>query len=768
MSHRSISDRHSALARDLLAPPSAPLLRIHDGPEASALSGMTARLDAAWQDLQAARGEMPLVSVILPTRNRAAVLPGAVQSVLQQDYENLELLVIDDGSTDGTATLAALQDPRIRVISLPASGVAMARNVGLKAADGSVIAYIDSDNRWRPRHLRDLVTALEITGAACAYDILVMHRGNGQPRYRGEPFDWSECLRGNYVDLNVFAHRVVTGAQDRVLFDAQLRRGVDWDFILRLTRSAAVAFLPVPGCDYTDTPDPQRISRSEPRAFLNLVREKLRSGLSVQDLLPRRRFRFCLWSGDGAPDLGTALKALGHEVQLALADGTPAARAEVAVTNLPQLAVHLPADLVKVLVLDAAVTKPNYANLDRFDAILTPYAAEAAHLTATLRRKVVQIPQGSGAGVAQAIVAAVCAALTHTRARPRFPAPVLLQGARVAVGLIAQRGRNWPNASAYLRTICPLTTPRALKRFELVELSGPDDPQFDRCGVIVLQRFAMERPEAATRLAEKVRGQRARLLVESDDHPDAIGLGDPRAAALRHAMTLADRVCVASPALARMHAAVQARPLPNRLDPRIWCGGHLPPAPAKAGQPMRIVYIGTPTHDDDFRPVSAALDRLWQSHPDGFSVTFLGALQQVPRAPWVDPAGAAIPQTAYPDFCQRALALGPFHLGLAPLAASAKNDVKSDLRCLDNAALGAATLASDAPAYRDAIAQGRVLGTVHSVEGWYDALRYALDASDLVHASAQQARDWLWDTRSVMLPGGLEDHLAELLAGGQA
>ncbi|WP_372682774.1 glycosyltransferase [Desulfosarcina sp.] len=92
----------------------------------------------------------PRVSVILPTYNRAWILAQAVESVLCQDYVNLQLIVIDDGSTDDTVHLLSSFKDRITVIQQANRGVSAARNAGIRASTGELIALIDSDDTWLP------------------------------------------------------------------------------------------------------------------------------------------------------------------------------------------------------------------------------------------------------------------------------------------------------------------------------------------------------------------------------------------------------------------------------------------------------------------------------------------------------------------------------------------------------------------------------------------------------------------------------------------
>jgi glycosyltransferase involved in cell wall biosynthesis len=90
----------------------------------------------------------PRVSIILPTYNRAWILSQAVDSVLCQDYTDFELIVVDDGSTDHTERVLAGYGCKIRVLQQPNLGVSAARNAGIRAARGQLIAFLDSDDHW--------------------------------------------------------------------------------------------------------------------------------------------------------------------------------------------------------------------------------------------------------------------------------------------------------------------------------------------------------------------------------------------------------------------------------------------------------------------------------------------------------------------------------------------------------------------------------------------------------------------------------------------
>lgn len=194
--------------------------------------------------------ERPLISVVLPTRNRAALLPTAIESVRAQTYGRWELLVVDDGSTDGTQdTLAQFRtDPRIRVLRTDATGVAAARNAAMAEARGAFFAYLDSDNAWRPDFLEISASYLLERELDLVYSALETDDG-WRVRYVGAEYDYGALSRRNFIDINVVLHR-------RQLYDARggcdpsLRRMSDWDLVLRYAKEARVGYAPFVGCRY--------------------------------------------------------------------------------------------------------------------------------------------------------------------------------------------------------------------------------------------------------------------------------------------------------------------------------------------------------------------------------------------------------------------------------------------------------------------------------------------------------------------------------------
>ena len=107
---------------------------------------------------------MTAISVVIPAHNAAATLDATANSVRGQTHEQLEILIVDDGSTDGTLEIArrhAEQDPRVRVITQPNGGVASARNRGLAEASTELVALVDADDVWHPEKIERQLRVIE-------------------------------------------------------------------------------------------------------------------------------------------------------------------------------------------------------------------------------------------------------------------------------------------------------------------------------------------------------------------------------------------------------------------------------------------------------------------------------------------------------------------------------------------------------------------------------------------------------------------------------
>ena len=216
---------------------------------------------------QAVVDSTPLISVVLPTRNRTALLPRAIASVRAQAYPTWEIVLVDDASTDDTPAVveglqAELGPDRLRSIRAPHGGVCAARNHALASAKGSLIAYLDDDNTMHPLWLKVVVWAFAqrpdidvVYGGIVVDDVLRVNRrdAGALPSYHLAEFDRGRLASTNLADMGAIAHR--QGLPEG-RFDETLREMGDWDLLVRLTREKAPLVLPAIACFYhTDSPN---------------------------------------------------------------------------------------------------------------------------------------------------------------------------------------------------------------------------------------------------------------------------------------------------------------------------------------------------------------------------------------------------------------------------------------------------------------------------------------------------------------------------------
>lgn len=281
---------------------------------------------------------MEIVSVIIPTYNRAYCIERAVDSALAQTYPEIEVVVIDDGSQDGTAELLARRyatDSRVRCIRQPNAGVVRARNAGIQAAGGDYVAFLDSDDVWKPwkielqvrcmqrlpdagmvwtdmqavdssgrlissKYLRVMYSAYRKYGytletlferSVDITDLLAGHSGcdPGARLYFGDIF--SPMVTGNLVHTSTVLIRRSRLSQVGEFDERLTPSGEDFDFHLRTCREGPVAFIDVASIQYQTGCSDQL---TDPRYHYYLARNFL---YAIQPVIERDRQRIRLPAG---------------------------------------------------------------------------------------------------------------------------------------------------------------------------------------------------------------------------------------------------------------------------------------------------------------------------------------------------------------------------------------------------------------------------------------------------------------------------------------
>lgn len=194
---------------------------------------------------------IPQVSVIIPTHNRADLISRAINSVLKQTYSNFEILVISDGSCDNTEkVVASFKDSRIRFFTHKTScGASAARNTGLRASCGKYLAFLDDDDEWTRDKLKVQIPILEKSDPKVGLVYAWMeYRKNGErlsvysPKLRGDVFE--KMLDGQVIGgcPTVIIKREVLDLVSG--FDEELPRGNDGDFFRRISEHYHVDYAP--------------------------------------------------------------------------------------------------------------------------------------------------------------------------------------------------------------------------------------------------------------------------------------------------------------------------------------------------------------------------------------------------------------------------------------------------------------------------------------------------------------------------------------------
>ncbi len=192
---------------------------------------MTANADLSGK---ARVGEV-LVSVVMPVYNAEATMRRSIESVLEQTFAALELVLVDDGSRDGSAAIIqeyVLVDPRVRSLHQANAGVAAARNAGIAASRGSHVAFLDSDDWWAPCKLELQLDEMFRRDALVAYAGYQRIAEDGRLLSQVRPpaqVDYRDMLRSNHIGN-------LTGIYDRRIGDAEFRRMGHEDYVFWLDR----------------------------------------------------------------------------------------------------------------------------------------------------------------------------------------------------------------------------------------------------------------------------------------------------------------------------------------------------------------------------------------------------------------------------------------------------------------------------------------------------------------------------------------------------
>jgi len=255
--------------------------------------------------------------------------------------------------------------------------------------------------------------------------------------------------------------------------------------------------------------------------------------------------------------------------------------------------------------------------------------------------------------------------------------------------------------------------------------------------VILWNRSALSDVQKVDQLEGLGRKLGARLIYDLDDnllamedHPEREAYIE-LVAAVHRSIVVADEVWCSTAALVDAVFDAGGKPIhmPNDLDPVLWEIGRPQDQRRIDDDVLHLVYMGTRTHDDDYRLLAAALVELERQRPGSFTLSLIGvnatALESYSWMRVLSPPAHA--GASYPAFVRWFVRQGSFDLGLAPLLDTRFNRCKSAIKVLDYAAVNVPTLASSVTGYIEDFADDRLL-VENTVDGWVSALRDVQDA----------------------------------------
>lgn len=210
----------------------------------------------------------PVFSIVIPTYNGAATIAKTIEACLAQTFTDFEVLIVDDGSEDDTKNaVTAFTDQRIRYIHQQNGGPAAARNTGVDAASGQLIAYLDADDSWYPDYLEHVFALIQSSGSEFVYGQIIVDRGVG--RYWVKPdraiqpdesiFDYL-YIHGGFIQTSTMV--VSSALASKVRWDESVTFGDNDQYAIDLVLAGNhPVMMDVPGTLYEDIMNPNALSQ---------------------------------------------------------------------------------------------------------------------------------------------------------------------------------------------------------------------------------------------------------------------------------------------------------------------------------------------------------------------------------------------------------------------------------------------------------------------------------------------------------------------------
>lgn len=253
---------------------------------------------------------MAFFSVVIPLHNKATFVSKTIESVLNQAFDDFEIIVVNDGSTDNSLEkVEAIKDSKISIYSIKNQGVSIARNFGIDKSTADYICFLDADDLWKPTHLSDLKQLIENfpnCGMYCTgYEKLFLNKTLIKSIY----FGLDNVYEGIVPDyfLNSLVNQVASGSSVAVprhifdtvgVFDQDLRSGQDTDLWIRIALKHTVAFTSKVTVEVIFSGEANHLSTSNKRIdrvkLLYKFKEQEKTNISFKKYMDMNRFSIAL------------------------------------------------------------------------------------------------------------------------------------------------------------------------------------------------------------------------------------------------------------------------------------------------------------------------------------------------------------------------------------------------------------------------------------------------------------------------------------------
>lgn len=320
---------------------------------------------------------------------------------------------------------------------------------------------------------------------------------------------------------------------------------------------------------------------------------------------------------------------------------------------------------------------------------------------------------------------------------------------RINVVVVMESDKRIPSPCAHIRLMAFLDALQDRGDIRVRYVHAVDVPRYP-ADVIVTHRVATSSLAEAQKLTRYARKHSIPLIYDLDDNLAALdpaaenGKYRPMLAVVHHLVGSADVIWASTPDLASVVVSHGGRSVEihrNALDPALWFDALRRPIGGAGGDVIRILYMGTRTHNDDFLMVEPALRALKQRYGKRLSIHLVGVREDPGSEEWF--TAVPIPEVvggSYPAFVSWISSLDPFDIGISPLCDTPFNRSKSEIKVLDYAALGLVPVVSDVVPYRSVVneSNGRLVGAAPS--DWVVALDELITDPLLRGALARGAR----------------------------